>query len=361
MLRTMVMDLFQGKTCFQKDEAYATCKPSCDSKDGEGWSCKALGNRTLLTPGCGWAGRSCSQEQQCCNAGFECRKRDDNFIGCVQTTQMSTWYAKKIPLPSGWDGAVVGGGRSEYQIPPAAEGEPVAGTSLYCFMAILPGSPEVQLMQLAEKSKASIFACDASDVFHSWQSQNGHWDTGKSTLTNTDVFINVWEQVHKNGRYGAFDWTVKVDADAVLVPDRLRAHLAALRPPANRAIYIKNNGMDKGLGNGGFLGAVETFSRAASQLYFDNAGECRRTLGINAGEDGYFKGCMDALGVGFMVDANLFKPDVSPGVCNNGDHAAFHPLKQPTNWQCCLDIINGKMHNVVYGQCDLGYQLEFRK
>jgi len=225
-------------------------------------------------------------------------------------------------------------------------------------MAILPKSPEVALMELAKRSKTSIFACDASDVFHSWQSAKSGWDTGEATLTNTDVFINVWDQVHEAGSFMDYDWTVKVDADAVLIPDRLRGHITGLRVPPNRAIYLKNNAMDPGLGNNGFLGAVEVFSKNAVETYLDNKEGCRQTLGIQAGEDGFFKGCMDALGVGFMVDANLFNPDLSPGACINGNRAAFHPLKDPVNWQCCIDLINGKKHNVVYGKCDLGYNLD---
>jgi len=349
-------------TCFQKDKTFSGCMASCDGKgDTKGWNCDAMGNRALIPTGCAWAGKSCAKDGLCCNIGFNCLVKDETFTGCVQTVQKSTWFAKKMPLPAGWSGKFVGAGRTEYQVPAAGEGEPVAGTSLYCFMAFLPDSEEVQLMEVAKHNKASIFACDASDTFHSWKSTKGAWDTGTATLTNTDVFINVWDQVRKNGRFLNYDWTVKVDADALLLPDRLKSHLAALRAPANRAIYIKNNGMDKGLGNNGFLGAVEVFSKIATQTYFDNAEGCHTTLGINAGEDGFFKSCMDALGVGFMVDAQLFNPDFSPGICNNEQRAAFHPLKEPMNWQCCLDIVNGKPHSVVFGQCDLGYKLNFLK
>jgi len=351
-----------GQRCFKKDKHYATCMNVCDKKSNQtkDWSCKALGNRTLLPTGCAWAGEDCSKDQLCCNIGFSCLKRDDSYTGCVQTVEKTTWFAKQMPLPAGWRGDYVGPGRTEYQVSAAGQDEAVAGTSLYCFMAVLPNSQEVTLMNLAKRNKASIFACDASDVFNSWQSSSSAWDTGEATLTNTDVFINVWEQMHKAGQFANFDWTVKVDADAVIVPWRLKAHIAALRPPANRAIYLKNNHMDAGLGNGGFLGAVEVFSRDASQLYFDNAPDCRRTLGVHAGEDGFFKGCMDAIGVGFMVDANMFKPDVSPGVCNTESRAAFHPLKDPVNWQCCVDLINGQPHNVVYGKCELGYSLDLQ-
>merc|ERR1719401_265823 len=194
-------------------------------------------------------------------------------------------------------------------------------------MAFLPDSAEVDLFRVAKQNKASVFACDGSDYFHSWSSSKQGWDTGEATLSNTDVFINVWDQVRKKGAYLNFDWTVKADADAVLVPWRLKQHIAALRPPPGRAIYLKNNAMDKGLGNNGFLGAVEVFSKEALLIYFDNWEGCKNSLGLMAGEDGYFKGCMDALGVGFMLDQDMFFPDKSPGACGNAGRAAFHPIK----------------------------------
>jgi len=271
---------------------------------------------------------------------------------CTQVEKKTTWVTQKVPIPAGWDGKVVGGGRAEYAVPAAGKGEQVAGDRLFCFMAYLPGSKEVDLMNVAKKRKASIFACDGSAVFESFQSASNGWDTGEATLANTDVFLNVWKQVKKNKQYLEYDWTVKVDPDAVLVPDRLRAHIRALNPPAFRPIYLKNNAIDKGLGNNGFLGAVEVFSKQAVQIYLDNWKGCKQSFGLNASEDGFFKGCMDALGVGFMLDSQMFNPDKSPGACSQQDKAAFHPLKQSDQWECCWDIIGGAVRNVEYGHCD---------
>lgn len=343
-----------GMTCFEKDETYATCRETCDHE--KDWSCKALGERTKWDAGCTWAGESCAEQHLCCNQGFVCAVKDESWTTCFQTKKKSSWVTTNIPIPSTWDGTILGGGRTEYSVPAAAEGEKVAGTSLYCFMAYLPGSYEVSLMLEAKQDKASVFACDGYDTFHSWQSQKAGWDTGEATLSNTDVFIDVWKHMVATGKYLEHDWTVKVDADAVLLPDRLKSHLAALRPPAYRPLYIKNNAMDPGMGNSGFLGAVEVFSKQAVQIYADNYEGCHKTLGIAAGEDGFFKGCMDALGVGFMTDPQLFNPDKSAGACNLGQRAAFHPLKTSKDWKCCLDITKGINHKVDYGVCDLpGY------
>jgi len=152
----------------------------------------------------------------------------------------------------------------------------------------------------------------------------------------------VFDQIRADGKYLAYDWFVKVDADCVFAPDRLRSHIKQLRPPAYQAIYLKNNGMDPGLGNNGFLGAIEIFSKRAIQVYYDNADGCRKYFGLGCGEDGFFKGCMDALGVGYMKDVEIFFPDHGAGACRQGQRVAFHPLKDPKKWQHCWDIVLGK-------------------
>jgi hypothetical protein len=160
--------------------------------------------------------------------------------------------------------------------------------------------------------------------------------------------------VYEEGKWLTADWIVKVDPDAVLVPERLKWHIGALNAPAYTPIYLKNNGMDPGLGNNGFLGAIEVFSNAACEIYFDNWEGCKDAYGLDTGEDGFFKGCMDSLGVGFMMDANIFKPDFSPGACANGDMVGFHPLKEESQWHCCWDIVMGKNRKVDFAQCDMG-------
>jgi hypothetical protein len=177
------------------------------------------------------------------------------------------------------------------------------------------------------------------------------WDTAEATLVNTGVFIGVWKDMERSKKYLNHDWTVKVDADCVFLPERLRSHIWMLKPPAYTPVYMKNNGVDPGLGNNGFLGAIEVFSKRAVQLYFDNQDGCIKSLGGPSGEDGYFKGCMDALGVCFVSDVNMFHPDFDPGACNKGQHVAFHPIKLPTDWQCCWDIAHGKPRQHSYGHC----------
>lgn len=343
-----------GQQCYQKAKYWATCLDFCDSNTtNKGWSCNKLGDRTPFPAPCSFAGKECSKTHCCANTGFSCVVKDDTYTGCVQTNQHTTWTDQPVPLPKGWKGTVLGKWSSEHQVPAAAPGAPLAGASFFCFMAVLPNSTEVALMEVAKKNQLGIFACNASLVLNSWRSSAAGWDTGEATLVNTAVFFKVWDQVKEDGRYLRYDWTIKVDADCAFVPDRLRNHLWGLRVPAGTAVYIKNTNADKGLSNGQFLGAIEVFSRQAVQTYFDNEEGCKKSMGENSGEDGFFKGCMDALGVGFMHDGEMLKPDFAASYCRTAGRAAFHPLKDPAVLQNCYNAVLGKpidwSHNTAPG------------
>lgn len=227
------------------------------------------------------------------------------------------------------------------------------GVSMFCFMAVLPDSVEVELAKVAERNRQGIYACNESLLLNSWKSSAAGWDTGEATLVNTAVFFKVWDQVKQDGRYIKYDWTVKADADCAFLPDRLRSHIWGLRVPAGAALYLKNTNADAGLSNGQFLGAIEVFTNKAVQLYFDNEAGCKESMGENSGEDGFFKGCMDGLGVGFMHDGEMLKPDYAASYCRTAGRAAFHPLKDPAVLQNCYNAALGKpidwSHNTAPG------------
>jgi len=124
-----------------------------------------------------------------------------------------------------------------------AAGNP--GTSLYCISAYTKntGSPkvshELELLQSQHKFGASIFGCEAWDVFSDVSVPVG---SGYTTVKVDDVnnefhqvkrketgawvnwalFYQVWLKVRDLGKWQGAGWTVKVDADAVFIPQRLR-------------------------------------------------------------------------------------------------------------------------------------------
>mmetsp|Transcript_47699 Transcript_47699/g.137336 ORF Transcript_47699/g.137336 Transcript_47699/m.137336 type:complete len:649 (-) Transcript_47699:75-2021(-) len=338
-----------GMTCFEQNDYYASCSKVCD---GEGWSCRELGNRTKTQTNCAWAGEDCASQGLCCNQGFICAEKDQYFTGCIQIFQQTATERVKVLPPPDWpsEPRFVGGGQFEYEMEPASEGRQ-SGTTLYCFMAYLPGSYEERLVEIAHANNASAFACDDFDMFHTWQSKRTKWDSNASTLTNIDVFIDVWLKVQDAGKWWKYDWTIKVDPDCLIVPLRLKWHLGGLRPPANRPIYVKNTNLSGSVGNDGFLGAVEVFSREALELYFDWWPMCKQTIGMYGGEDGFMKRCMDAMGVGYMMDGGMFVPDNDPRRCKDKTRAAYHPLKIQDNYQCCVDVVNGAHYDIEWGAC----------
>jgi len=57
------------------------------------------------------------------------------------------------------------------------------------------------------------------------------------TAGNALLFMHLWDAVNAAGTYKLLDWTVKVDPDAVLLPDRLRYHL---KPRTGQKVFVRN-------------------------------------------------------------------------------------------------------------------------
>jgi len=321
----------EGLQCYSRDEYWSSCMAACNTtmKFGdnvETWSCDTHGNRTEVELGCTWGNEECTVTKNCCHPGFSCVMKEDERAYCTKETDKP-----------GWEGKVIGGGHWEWEVQPAKPGENESGTSLFCFLAVLPGSAEEGLQWAAESKNASVFACDEHAVFNSWQSARG--DDGGADVSeqwgsviNTDVFVNVWEQVLADGRYKKHDWTVKVDPDAVFFPDRLKYKLGNLHAPDGWPIYIKNT-----LKDFGFLGACEVLSVAAVNKYFRYYHECFATISAKSGEDGYIKGCMDMVGAGYMLELDVLRTPWHPDACTDPGRVTFHPRKDPEQWDQCYN------------------------
>jgi hypothetical protein len=201
-------------------------------------------------------------------------------------------------------------------------------------MAVLPGSSEEELRDLASAKGASIFACDESAVFNTWQTEfvhEGSW----ASVVNTDVFKSVWNEVKKDGRYKKYDWSVKVDADSVFFPDRLQWHLQNMHAPKKLPIYIKNT--YRGFG---FYGAIEVFSREAlDELFWNgNVDKCAESVQGHSGEDQYLKECMDMIGVGFMQNSDVLNT-AGASSCGDPNRVCFHPFKSTWAWEGCYNQV----------------------
>jgi len=123
--------------------------------------------------------------------------------------------------------------------------------TLYCFSLMMPFGYEPGLLAEQHRKGTSIFACDEHEVFSNTSAlmpsgepapvnvtpvegslaveYGGRW----GTALNAGVFNRVWAEVVRLGRFRRFDWTVKVDPDAVFFPERLR-NVLIRRAPLNR-------------------------------------------------------------------------------------------------------------------------------
>lgn len=196
-----------------------------------------------------------------------------------------------------------------------------------------------------------IFACDEFAVFSSEKFILGEGPDGPietvtfvpapvvqskdGTAGNAELFMHVWDAVKGVGKYQGTDWTIKVDPDAVLLPDRLRWHL---EPHTGKNNYIVNCAKPYMPEGPMMFGALEAFSRQALDTYFSGVGGCTGSMPWKSyGEDLFMGKCLEQLGVSRANDFNIYSDGVCRGVdCADPDAAAFHPKKDPDSWHACL-------------------------
>jgi hypothetical protein len=231
-----------------------------------------------------------------------------------------------------------------------------AAVSLFCFAVSRTTGYETDLMNLQATRRVGIFACDAHAVLSTdpLTLQDGteslHFapaPVGQSkdgTSGNTKLFINAWSAIAQQGLGREQDFTVKVDPDAVLLPDRLRQHL---RPARGYMVYVRNcNKFPDSPNFPMMFGAIEILSRSALAAYFNGMARCEsKLLWQSWGEDLYLGRCLIYLGVRTGDD---FKVMVD-GLCDKGSYghtpvqiscvnnvaAAFHPVKTAAKWDAC--------------------------
>jgi hypothetical protein len=159
------------------------------------------------------------------------------------------------------------------------------------------------------------------------QVEEGDW----SSVSNSEVFVDVWRRVIAANRFQEADWTVKVDPDTVFFPDRLRSMIADLRPQAWQPIYLKNSQRFNG-----FLGAIEVLTKQAVELYSEFGLIGCAPMEQNSGEDGYLKDCLDSIGAKYMMQDNILLSNGNEKHCEMV-HATFHPFKDVGRWHSCFD------------------------
>jgi len=170
-----------------------------------------------------------------------------------------------------------------------------------------------------------------------------------SSWTNTGAFIAAWSAMIRDGRYKTHSWTIKVDPDTVLLPDRLRSRLVSdvqLRSGKGdgAGVYVKN--CENGPQGLGLFGSIEMVSREGVDTYAAQGYRCDTELQhATWGEDFYMQKCFDLIGLTSVGEWDLLKDSYCTGpapTCGAFPQAvAFHPYKTPWEYFHCMSAAIG--------------------
>jgi hypothetical protein len=228
--------------------------------------------------------------------------------------------------------------------------------SLFCWSVFRSSGYELDLVKAQVRRGAGIFACDEFAVVSDKRLLLGHTVSGPvhtlklpgtgcgksrdGTAANTLIFMNAWVRIHEDLRFKAHDWTVKVDPDAVLLPERLRQHLAPLN---GRKVFVRNCARFSGPDWPMMYGSVEAISGPAASVYTREWERCKNELSWQAlGEDVFLVECLTRLGIDGAPDLKLVGDERCTGTtgCKDQWKAAFHPFKTVKAWMHCWNQSN---------------------
>jgi hypothetical protein len=238
--------------------------------------------------------------------------------------------------------------------------------SLFCFAVAQPSGYEAELVSAQAKRGAGIFACndfavlcqeqvtfdgvDSRDVITFEPASVGMSKDG--TAGNAELFMNAWKAVGEDGRYKSHDWTIKVDPDTVMFPDRLRAALAkpiydGATDEAGPGVFVKQCNKFTGPRWPAMFGSIEAVSTPAVGRYLKSAKRCKSNLNWwEWGEDLYLESCLEqVIKVPSIGDTSIsgddrckgYGPGATGATCWNDQRASYHPFKNPDDWFRCHD------------------------
>jgi hypothetical protein len=210
----------------------------------------------------------------------------------------------------------------------------------------MPNSNEVPLLRAILAERVGVFLCDEYVVYSTEDIElvaeppihTEVLDSLSEGGDNAQSPFQVWERVIADKRYNLYDWTIKVAADAVFIPQRLRQRAQTSDP--HEAIYFNN-------GEEGLRGALEVISSGGMRAFSAGLDHCKEQL------QGWFEGtwheshvggvdvvlsdCLDLLKLVRINDVTLLS-EANAGevpMCV-GEQVAFHPLTIPEKYFTCL-------------------------
>jgi len=227
---------------------------------------------------------------------------------------------------------------------------------VFCFALMVPFTYEGGLLDWQFQKNIGLFACDEHMVYSNSSQDVAGVGFGINVINmdlecerggefqsqlNLKVFREVWARVESDGIYRQYDWTVKVDADAVFLPSRLQ-HVLQNYSHAPASLYFTNCRF-------GLHGAIEVFSRFAVQALTNGWGHCEKHFaGLCAGpcwwgENLFVDQCLsEVLNVHRYLEGSLLLedkcglPEEGWQSCSNPGKVAFHPFKSVDEYKRCL-------------------------
>jgi hypothetical protein len=369
-----------GMQCFEKDKYWAQCLPNCTAAHGAGpgWACKALGDvspekekkaEAAGPPGgkvakwvedtCSAGFEDCSSSRCCKQPGYQCYMKNEFFGMCKENCTRGldaydndTWSCEKAG-PRSWGLATKG------------------WPSLYCWALVRVKGYEAVIIRMQAEAYVGIFGCDGHaivadgamkriDQTVNLQMTRSDQDivgvSSDGTAANTLLFIEAWRAVVRRGDYDFHDWTLKVDPDTVMLPDRVRTHLLPHTSRREGLQYVLNcNCYPERADFPMMYGALEVLSRKAVKRYaWGHNNSCVNKFHWQQwGEDVFMVSCMNALGVGKVNDFKIIGDNKCIGHghgganCNDGQLAAFHPFKDIRSWTRCFQAATGYLLKVT--------------
>jgi hypothetical protein len=234
--------------------------------------------------------------------------------------------------------------------------------SMFCWSLARGTGYEAQVMMKQLELGAGIFGCDGYAVVSEskWNVGTGPGKrigqvdslvfTGASvgiskdgTAANTEQFILGWKAVMEHTTILNHDWAIKADPDAVIVVDRLRAHLLG---STGMSVFVRNcNSNPESPDYPMMYGSMEAISKEALKVLRNGVDSCMIALDWQTwGEDYFLSKCFVHLQVQPLDDLAITSDGVCLGVdCHDGKAAAFHPFKGADEWTECWNSVTANM------------------
>jgi len=317
-------------------------------------------------PACSKAGEDCMNTGCCQITGHKCFTKKGGKAQCNETcTTGKMGFTCDIVAP--------------HSVPVQTP----LGQSLYCFSVytentgnVTAPNHELELLNIAAVREAGIFACEQWDVFSDVSvpiNTNGYVtikvedtfgefhqlkrkDTG--TWVNWGIFYQVWVKIRDVAKWQSADYTIKVDADAVFSPQRLRTWLSSKPGDSPHGLYYENCPNVQY----GFFGHLEIMTKTAVQVLTQYLENCHAEFGPCAndgcdwkfgawGEDVFAQRCMDhhyvdkveAFDVATDGACKADRPEGEktnskwfPKDCSQVTTVTAHPFKKPADYEKCL-------------------------